>query len=158
MLYLSAQRELGELLDRKCVERLPSWVNLHPAQHHNDDGHDQSHEATGVDDDVGVLGLHGLHGLSCFFFCRNKNIDRRHQEELIRLRNTFQTAGGDNAAEGDPVLWFLKCKVTKICSTDESFMDFTQDITMTIKHLHDGCLDSSGNIQIKKESLWELDL
>lgn len=131
MLYLSAQRELGELLDRKCVERLPAWVNLHPAQHHNDGGHDQSHEATGVDDDVGVLGLQGLHGLGCFFFCRNKKIDGL-QEELMKWRKSFQPAGGHHAAE---VILFSKCKMTTICSADETFMDSTHVITMTIKHL-----------------------
>lgn len=45
-------------------------MDLHPAQHHDDNGHDQSQEATGVDDDVGVSGLHSVHRVCCFLLCR----------------------------------------------------------------------------------------
>lgn len=71
-LYLSAKRKLGELLDRESVERLPSGVHLHSTQHHDDGGHDQSQETTGIDDDVGVLGLHGVHSVCCFLLYKRK--------------------------------------------------------------------------------------
>lgn len=71
-LYLSAKRKLGEFLDREGIKRLPSGVDLHSTQHHDDDGHDQSQETTGVDDDVGVLGLHGVYSICCFLFYRRR--------------------------------------------------------------------------------------
>lgn len=67
-LYLSAKREFGELLNGKSIERLPSGVHLHSAQYYNDRGHDQCQETTGIDDDVGVFGLHSVHVICCFLF------------------------------------------------------------------------------------------
>lgn len=67
-LYLSTKRKLGELLDRESIKRLPSGVDLHSTQHHDDDSHDQSQETTGIDDDISVLGLHGVHSICCFLF------------------------------------------------------------------------------------------
>lgn len=67
-LYLSAKRKLGELLYWQRIERLPSGLDLHSTQHHDDDGHDQCQETTGVDDDVSVLCLHGLNGVHGFLF------------------------------------------------------------------------------------------
>lgn len=67
--HLPAQRELGKLLDREGIKRLPSGVDLHPTQNRDDDGHDQSQEAAGVDDNVRVLGLDGVRGVCGFFLC-----------------------------------------------------------------------------------------
>lgn len=85
VLYLSAKRKLGELLDRESVKWLPSGVDLHSTQHHDDDGHDQSQETTGIDDDVGVLGFHGVHSVCCFFLYRER------QFLQIRTKYTEQT-------------------------------------------------------------------
>lgn len=71
-LYLSTKRKFGELLNRKGVKRFPTGVHLHPAQHHNDSGHDQSDKAAGVNDDVRVLGLHSIHVICSFFLWRNE--------------------------------------------------------------------------------------
>lgn len=71
-LYLSAKRKLGELLDREGIKWLPPGVHLHPTQHHDDRGHDQGQETTGVDDDVGVLGLHGVHSICGFLLYKRR--------------------------------------------------------------------------------------
>lgn len=71
-LYLSAKWELREFLDRESIKRLPSGVDLHSAQHYDDNGHDQSQKTTGVDDDVSVFGLHGVQSICCFLLCRNR--------------------------------------------------------------------------------------
>lgn len=84
-LYLSAKWKLGELLDREGIKRFPSGVDLHPTQDHDDDGHDQSQETTGVDDDVGVLGLHGVHGVCCFLFYR-KRWGKNFTKNIFTLR------------------------------------------------------------------------
>lgn len=100
-MYLSAKRKLGELLDRKGIKWLPSWVDLHSTQHHDDDGHDQSQETTGIDDDVGVLGLHSVHCICCFLFYRKRrNIFIKNSKLVSSKVSTFpvSTVFGNNIA------------------------------------------------------------
>lgn len=70
--YLSAKRELGKLLHWECIKWLPSGVDLHSAQHHDDNGHDQSQESTGIDNYVAIFGLHCFHSICCFLLCKYK--------------------------------------------------------------------------------------
>lgn len=81
-LYLSAKRKLGELLDGERVKRLPSGVHLHPTQHHDDSGHDQGQEPAGVDDDVGILGLDGVHRHCGFLLCHEKEVRIQNYSDL----------------------------------------------------------------------------
>lgn len=73
--YLSAKGKLGQLLHRKGIKWFSSGLHLHPAQHRDDGGHNQSQEATDIDDDVGVFGFHGIHRVCCFLFYRNKPVN-----------------------------------------------------------------------------------
>lgn len=72
--YLSAEGKLGQLLHRKGIKWFSSGLHLHPAQDHDDGGHDQRQEAADVDDDVGVFGLHGVRRVRCLLFYRSKRV------------------------------------------------------------------------------------
>lgn len=85
--YLSAKGKLGQLLHGKGVKWFSSGLHLHPAQHHDDGGHNQSQETTDIDDDVGVFGFHGVHRVCCFLFCRNKHVEvssKHHDHKVFK--------------------------------------------------------------------------